>query len=74
MGNSTAGMVAPRPHKCQPEISQYLMFRYAKDGGTTKEKGEVERQLDPRFVGRACEAVNQPESTEPLCICFALQN
>ena len=24
-------------------------------------KGEVERQLDPRFVGRACEAVNQPE-------------
>jgi hypothetical protein len=23
--------------------------------------GEVERQLDPRFVGRACEAVNQPE-------------
>jgi len=37
------------------------MFRYAKDGGTKDEKAKVESLLDPRFVGRTCEAVNRTE-------------
>ncbi len=50
------------------------MFRYAKDGGTTEEKARLKDCLIHALLAGLARLSISRKSTEPLCICFALQN